>query len=85
MDLVEGQEVTLVPLTRKGKNRIREHGERWKVEGIRDRVGFSPRPGPWILVVAIDDPNPFGGQPTFRWIKESDDENFEIDDTGVGT
>ncbi len=85
MRIVKGQEVTLVPLTRKGKNRIHEHGERWRVEGIRNRVGFSLRPGPWVLVVAVNDPNLFEGQPTFRWVRELDDENFEIDTTSAGS
>lgn len=54
----------------KGKNRIHEHGDIWKVIRVKNTVGFSNSPGPWALIQAQDD--------EIRWINWNNDPHFEI-------
>ena len=85
MRIVEDQEIILVALTRTGKDIIKEHGNKWMIEGVRERVGFSDRPGPWLFIVAVSDPNPDFDGPARQWIKESGDVRFEIEEESVGS
>lgn len=56
--------------TRKGKNRIREHGRDWDLIRVQDTVLFTSKPGPWYLVKAGED---------MRWVHARDDENFVVE------
>jgi hypothetical protein len=75
-----GKEVQLKGLSQKGKNRVREHGDRWSVLAETDRVLFAPgKNGPWLFV------SPVGrGQddPASRWIRASDDADFQVQVVG---
>lgn len=58
--------------SQKGRNRIREHGELWKLVMTQQRVLFSDLAGPWHLVDSTK--NPMYG----RWIHETEDAHFTI-------
>ena len=68
-----GKILTLRGVSRKGKNRINEHGERWIVMSIRDSIVTSQRCGPWLLVGSQK-----GKLWDARWIQQNDDLNFKI-------
>ena len=57
----------------KGKARISQCGEFWKVKQIRDKIICKDdQKGPWLLVEAV------GPQWDLRWIHQFDDKDFEI-------
>ena len=65
-----GVTITLKPITHKGKNRIREHGDQWKVLDISNdnRVLVTP---------IIDGEIRFEGY--LRWVFLTKDPHFEIE------
>lgn len=71
-----GKQIHLAGISLKGKNRVREHGERWTVHAETDRVLFAPnRPGPWLFIVPIGrNTNDKAG----RWILASGDTDFKV-------
>lgn len=73
-----GKTVQLKGLTHKGKNRIREHGDRWTVLAETDRVLFAPTTaGPWLFIAPAGDTL---GQESrgSRWIKSTNDTDFIV-------
>lgn len=58
--------------SRKGKNRIREHGPLWRLTRTEDKVFFSDRKGPWLHIESLRNKN-YG-----RWINEFDDEDMSV-------
>ena len=56
----------------KGKNRVREHGQLWRLTRTADKVLFTDKPGPWHHLESLRNPN-YG-----RWISENDDPDFVI-------
>lgn len=66
--------------TRHGVNRIHEHGEVWQLstevandDAIVDRVMFSSKPGPWMLLQSLR-------RKTYvQWVNRNDDEDFLIE------
>ena len=75
-------ELTLIPKTRAGRNKLanlqlasRDWNGRWVVDRKQDAVNFAPgKRGPWLLV-----------EPTFGvrgqracWVHATDDENFTV-------
>lgn len=71
-----GKEIQLKGLSQKGKNRIKENNTIWVVLAETDSVLFAPgKPGPWLFISPIGkDQN----DKASRWIKSSDDPDFEI-------
>lgn len=71
-----GKTIQMKGLSQKGKNRIRDHGDRWTVFAETDRVLFSPSiPGPWLFV------SPVGlshGDKSSRWVKLHGDLDFAV-------
>jgi len=65
--------------TRHGKNRVREHGDRWiAVRESDSAVCLDGAPG---LLLAADDCNCSACEkwgPDWRWIRKTNDLNFEI-------
>lgn len=59
----------LAGTSRKGKNRVREHGARWTVKR-REEAVLCLDGAPGILVTTPDG--------DWRWIRETDDPDFEI-------
>ena len=71
-----GKQIKLTGFTQKGKNRIREFGDRWTVLAEADRVIFAPNEaGPWLFVAPIGKNQNDKGS---RWIRASSDQNFVI-------
>lgn len=71
-----GKTIQLKGISQKGKNRVRDHGERWTVLAETDRVLFAPNnPGPWLFIA------PHGqGQndKASRWIRANGDSDFTM-------
>lgn len=62
--------ITLKPITRKGKNRVQEHGNIWRVLECREQVQcFNNRAG--IKIQSLKDT-------TIRWIQKDNDKDFII-------
>jgi len=65
--------ITLKGKTQKGKNRIREHGDRWIITLVDDNVlCLDNQPG-WFIHPTSSAPGSFG-----RWIRQVDDKDFEL-------
>lgn len=72
IDVKVGDKVTLEGVSKKGKERIKQWGEKgWVVAKITDRVIFSSEPGPWLFVEN-------GNDRASRWIHERRDGDFRI-------
>jgi len=66
------RKVKLKAKTRKGKNRIRQFGEWWKVCRTTPTVLFSTEThGSWVLLESLN-------KKDWRWVRETDDPDFEI-------
>ena len=71
--------IQLTGKTQKGKNRVRECGDRWEVLIVDNRGLFDNRPGPWFFI------RPIGGtDEQTRWIHGRDDVNFHVTKLGSG-
>ena len=71
-----GKTIQLKGISQKGKNRVREHGDRWTVLAETDHVLFAPNSqGPWLFIVprGCDQDNKAG-----RWIKTTGDADFVV-------
>jgi len=71
-----GKTIQLKGTSQKGKNRVREHGDRWTVLAETDRVLFAPNSqGPWLFIVprGRDQDDKAG-----RWIKTTGDADFVV-------
>ena len=65
-------EIELTPKTKKGKDRISQHGNRWIVTGRQDEVIFAPgRKGPWLMLESLQTNDK-------RWVHETHDDNFVV-------
>ena len=71
-----GKQIQLKGISQKGKNRIRENGDRWTVLAETDRVLFSPNEqGPWLYI------SPKGFEKNdgaARWIRATEDTDFFV-------
>lgn len=71
-----GKTIQLVGITQKGKNRIRENGDRWVVLAETDRVLFAPgQVGPWLFVAP---PGKGQDDKVSRWVRSNDDADFNV-------
>ena len=79
--------VQLKPKSRHGKNRVKQHGDMWKVKNIVDDhiigkgfVRSSNAPGPWLWLESINckcSTCDKWGQDG-RWVSEVRDDNFDV-------
>ena len=71
-----GKQIQLKGLSQKGKNRVREHGDRWTVLAETDVVLFAPsNHGPWLFVAPVGrDQN----DKASRWVRSTDDSDFIV-------
>jgi hypothetical protein len=60
--------------TRKGKNVVNEQGCTFELIKIEDKVLFSSKDGPWVLLQSVKMPN------KIRWVHAHSDEDFELTD-----
>lgn len=67
-----GDSITIRGISQKGKNRVREHGNSWKIirseETVTIFVGLGNTPG--FLLEAPDG--------YWRWMRKEDDADFEV-------
>lgn len=70
------EKITLVGVSRKGKNRINELGNEWWVILHRDCVSFSVQDrlpfGGWLLIAPVENTE------KIRWIRRNEDPDFLI-------
>jgi hypothetical protein len=71
-----GKQIQLKGISQKGKNRVREHGDRWTVLAETDRVLFSPgSTGQWLFVAPVG----LGqNDKASRWVRASGDTDFSV-------
>lgn len=77
--------VSLLPLTKRAKQIVKQHGERWEVVLRWDAVQFSNKPGPWLMVQPLteerapaNDVRSARLETASRWVHEFNDENFKV-------
>jgi hypothetical protein len=78
--------VTLIPLTKRAKQIVKQHGERWEVIVSQDNVIFAgSTPGPWIYVQPLTEERAPASnirdarlESASRWVHEFSDENFKV-------
>jgi hypothetical protein len=77
--------VSLIPLTKRAKQIVKQHGERWEVVRSRASVLFTARGGPWLYVQPLTEErapaNDIHGakiESACRWVHEFNDENFKV-------
>ena len=76
--------VSLLPLTKRAKQIVKQHGERWEVVRRQTNVLFDPRPG-WLLVQPLteerapaNDVRSARVETASRWVHEFNDDNFKV-------
>jgi hypothetical protein len=76
--------VTLIPLTKRAKQIVKQHGERWEVLQMLDKVLFSTETGPWIHVAPINEARVHTTvreareETASRWVHEHFDKDFKV-------
>ena len=71
--------VVLQGKTRHGKNRVREHGDRWTVDQVSESVAIlDGAPGLLLAVLDCECPGCEKWGPDWRWIRQTNDLDFEI-------
>lgn len=75
-----GKIVQLKGISQKGKNRVREHGDRWTVLAETDQVLFAPStPGPWLFVTPnVAGPGLGQDDKASRWVRANGDSDFTV-------
>ncbi len=71
-NMEKGMIIILKPISKHGKDRVHQFGNRWIIDNIVDRVVFDNRVGPWLGLRDAD------GKGDFRWVKFKEDKNFEV-------
>lgn len=67
--------LTLKGITGKGKNRVRESGEAWRIVRTESRIQFDDRIGPWHLIVPA---NKRDNDNAMRWVHEFNNKDFSV-------
>lgn len=77
--------VTLIPLSKRGKQIVKQHGERWEAIRSEQRVLFSGELGPWLYVQPLseerapdNDVRAARIESASRWVHEFRDTEFKI-------
>lgn len=71
-----GKQIQLKGISQKGKNRVREQGDRWMVLAETDRVIFAPGEiGPWLF---ISPPGQGQDSKASRWVRAIGDKDFVV-------
>jgi hypothetical protein len=63
--------IILKPISKHGKDRIHQYGERWIVKSVMGNVMFDDRSGLWLGLMSEDGRD-------FRWVRSQEDKNFII-------
>jgi len=77
--------ITLLPLSKRAKQLIKQHGERWEVVRKQNQVLFNLAPGPWLLVQPLseerapaNDMRAARVETASRWVHEFNDTEFKV-------
>ena len=77
--------VTLVSQTKRGKQIIKQHGDRWEVVRREVSVIFTSAPGPWLLLLPLteerapaEDVRAARMESASRWVHEFSSEHFKV-------
>lgn len=77
--------LTLIPRTKRAKQIIKQHGERWEVVRCQPYVLFDANRGPWLLVQPLseerapaDDLLAAKIESASRWVHEFFDDEFQV-------
>lgn len=71
-----GKQIQLKGISQKGKNRVREHGDRWTVFAETDVILFAPsKRGPWLFISPVGTNQ---DSKASRWVRANDDEDFVV-------
>lgn len=79
--------ITLIPMSKRGKQIIKQHGDRWEVQRQEPKVQFSDDVGPWLFCIPLSEerglPNNFYEAKQLqdtasRWVHEFFDNNFKV-------
>ena len=88
MEIDMNAAVQLAPKTRKASNRLRELKQAvtwgvsnpgandWQIVQQQARVGFDPKPGPWLLLRPIAGPHI--AERFERWVHATHDRDFAV-------
>ena len=63
--------ITLKAISKHGKDRINQFGNKWIIKKVANKVGFDSRLGIWLGLEASNGKD-------FRWVKDNGDNNFLI-------
>lgn len=77
--------ITLIPQTKRAKQIVKQHGDRWEVIQSRKLVLFSDGNGPWLFVQPLTEergiPKTVAEAKTesaTRWVHEHFDSEFKV-------
>jgi hypothetical protein len=77
--------ITLIPLGKRAKQIVKQHGDRWEVVRKEMCVLFSDSPGPWLYVQPLsEDRAPADTvraariDSAARWVHEFNDKDFKV-------
>lgn len=77
--------ISLIPLSKRAKQLVKQHGDRWEVVKRQDTVLFSDKAGPWLLVQPLTeerapamDMRSARLETASRWVHEFYDHNFKV-------
>lgn len=77
--------ITLIPLTKRAKQIIKQHGDRWEVLVMWQNIACENTPGPWLLVLPLQEERALPTtvaeakeESASRWVHEHFDEDFKV-------
>lgn len=77
--------VTLLPLSKRAKQIVKQNGDRWEVVRKELRVLFSERAGPWLYLQPLSEERAPADtiqaskiDSAARWVNEFNDEDFKV-------
>ena len=66
----------LTSRTKKGKQIIRQHGDKWEIIKISSIVNFDKAMGPWLFITPMGESDKSYNS---RWINKNSDKNFNVE------
>lgn len=77
--------VSLIPMSKRAKQLVKQHGDRWEVVRREVNVLFTDKPGPFLLVQPLteerapaSDVRSAREESASRWVHEFTDDDFKV-------
>lgn len=77
--------ISLIPLTKRAKQIVAQHGDRWEVVRRQPHVLFSSEYGPWLMVQPLTEERAPASnfhaakvETASRWVHEFNDDQFKV-------